>query len=179
MEKRQSWAPMILGVIGLVAVLLVAGWYISRTNPRQVANENTTTTTTPPATKDTPKMNDAVETVDYRSTKGVVLKLDQPIEGTLITNPVTLTGQVPGNWSFEASFPVELRDAAGKTLAKEPATLQGDWMTDQYVPFTVTLTFVEPEERQTGTLIFHKDNPSGLASNDDQVTLKVQLGTTK
>jgi hypothetical protein len=65
------------------------------------------------------------------------------------------------------------------SLAKEPAHLTGDWMTSEYVPFTVTLSFNQAQQAQVGKLVLHKDNPSGLQSNDDEVTIPVQIAPQK
>ena len=115
-------------------------------------------------------------TYDYTSPKGVVIKLDDFPSGKTISSPVTITGQVPGSWSFEADFPVVLTDWDGKIIAQGIGTLQGDWMTDKLVPFTVTLKFKAPTYQNTGSLILQKDNPSGESKFDDAVEIPVTFG---
>src|SRR4030042_5172553 len=78
----------------------------------------------------------------------------------LITSPFELTGEAR-LWYFEASFPVKILDENGKEILAIPAQAQGDWMTDQFVPFKATLEFLVGKD-QNGTLILMKDNPSGL-----------------
>ena len=112
-------------------------------------------------------------TRNFTSTKGVTIQLDYWTDAMTITSPLTITGKVPGSWSFEGSFPVILKDGAGNTLAQGPAKLQGDWMTDELVAFTVTLQFTKPAS-PNGTLILQKDNPSGLAKNEDSLTVTVR-----
>ena len=89
-----------------------------------------------------------------------------------VTSPLTITGTAIGPWYFEASFPVELYDSSNNLLAQAPAQAQSDWMTEDYVPFSVTLTFVSPGSG-TGTLVLRKDNPSGEPANDASITLPV------
>ncbi len=101
-----------------------------------------------------------------------LVHVDAPLQGAKITSPLTITGRARGTWYFEASFPVRLLDANGKELVIAPAQAQGDWMTTEYVPFSVTLTFVKPTT-PTGTLILQKDNPSGLPENEDSVSIPV------
>lgn len=104
-----------------------------------------------------------------------LIVVDSLAANDAIASPLTITGQARGNWYFEASFPVRLLDAAGNELAIGIAQAQGDWMTTEFVPFTVTLTFTEPATG-TGTLVLQKDNPSGLPENDNQLEIPVTFG---
>jgi hypothetical protein len=90
---------------------------------------------------------------------------------------MTIEGEAKG-WYFEASFPVELVDANGKTLFKGPATAQSDWMTSAFVPFKITLTFANPITT-TGTLIFKNDNPSGMPENERSFRVPVRFDVNK
>ncbi len=112
-------------------------------------------------------------TKEFSSAKGVTVRLHDWTSQKAVASPLTVTGEIPGNWSFEASFPVSIIDSTGKTLAQTPARLQGNWMTTNYVPFTVTLTFTSPATGKAGTLVLQKDNPSGLSKNDDLITIPV------
>ena len=96
----------------------------------------------------------------------------QPLSGTKVTSPLVVSGRARGNWYFESSFPVRLLDGNGNTIALTPAQAQGEWMTTDYVPFSVTLTFSTPTTA-TGTLILQKDNPSGEPQFDDSVSIPV------
>lgn len=178
---RHSGIDRTWGVIGIAILVFSLGWLALRAIQGQQWQEryDNTTQTGSTAQPVTPTLSTNIETTSYVSRKGVVLRFDRPLDDTLLTNPMTITGEVPGNWSFEASFPVELLDASGAVIARQPATLQGDWMTTSYVPFTVTLNFTEPEESQAGELILRKDNPSGLTENEDEVIINVRLGVAK
>jgi hypothetical protein len=99
--------------------------------------------------------------------------------GDTVTSPLTITGQARGNWFFEASFPVSLTNWDGLIIAQGPATAQGEWMTTEYVPFSITLTFDNPsweaDFSKRGTLILQKDNPSGLPEHDDALEIVVRF----
>lgn len=94
--------------------------------------------------------------------------------GDTVTSPLTVTGEARGTWYFEASFPVRLLDGNGNEIAVEPAQAQEDWMTEDFVPFEVTLVFTQPST-PTGTLVLEKDNPSGLPEHADQITMPVSF----
>jgi hypothetical protein len=100
--------------------------------------------------------------------------IDAPKEGATVTSPLTVIGKARGGWYFEASFPVRLLDALGNEIAVVPAQAQGEWMTEDFVPFIAELTFSVPSA-QYGKLILMKDNPSGLPENDEQVEVAVWL----
>ncbi len=103
-----------------------------------------------------------------------LIHVTTPVTNAQVASPLIVTGEARGNWYFEASFPVVLLDATGKEIARAPAQAQGDWMTTDFVPFSVTLTFAKPTTA-TGTLVLKKDNPSGLPEHDDSVSIPVRF----
>jgi len=123
-------------------------------------------------TQNTSDSDKQTASTTYKSEKGVTVTVATPTNSAKVTSPLTVTGSVPGSWSFEAQFSVRLIDAQGNLLADSPAKLQGDWMTDNLVPFTATLSFGQGASKN-GTLVLLKDNPSGLAQNNDSVVIPV------
>lgn len=107
---------------------------------------------------------------DVRETKEV--ELETPSYGGMVNSPLTVKGKAKGNWFFEANLPVTLKDQNGKVLAKQGAHAEGDWMTEDFVDFSVTLTFDKPDT-QYGVLLIEKDNPSGLPENDGAYAIPV------
>lgn len=103
-----------------------------------------------------------------------LINVTQPLPNDVVASPLTVTGEARGNWYFEASFPVRLIDGDGNELAVVPAQAQGDWMTTDFVPFEVTLTFDRPST-PFGALILEKDNPSGLPENAAFITVPVRF----
>lgn len=109
------------------------------------------------------------------------IQVAAPAPGTVVTSPLQLSGEAKGSWYFEASAPVEIRDWQGNMIAQSFVTAQGDWMTVNFVPFTGTITFTspytpgDPVTWKQGTLVFKKDNPSGLPQNDDQISIPIQF----
>ena len=100
--------------------------------------------------------------------------LRTPLPEAIIRSPLVIAGSARGPWFFEASFPIYLIDADGDTIAVTPAQADGEWMTRDFVPFTVTLTFTPPASR-TGTLILAKDNPSGLPEHAAELRVPIRF----
>lgn len=133
-----------------------AGFPIMESYPRQCRGDNGKT---------------YVEIIDNKAlnTDPVIMSpdLSRPL-----TNPVTISGEARGFWFFEATFPAKLIDSNGNLVATGTAKAKGEWMTSDFVPFTITMSFKNPSTK-TGELILIKDNPSGLPSQDQQVRLPV------
>lgn len=102
------------------------------------------------------------------------IEVTKPSSGDVIRSPLEISGRARGFWFFEASFVVELQDREGNELATAIATAEGEWMTEDFVPFTATLTFEQPEADE-GILIFHKQNASGLKEHEDSVEVPVKF----
>lgn len=115
------------------------------------------------------------ELVPYTSPKGEIVKVKTPRANETIESPLEISGEVRGSWSFEANLPATLTDSDGKVIVEGFATLQGDWMTTDYVPFKGVLNFARSESLKQGYLILKADNPSGLAAQDDAVKIPVRF----
>jgi len=100
--------------------------------------------------------------------------LQLPLPNEIVTSPLLVTGNARGTWYFEASFPVRLLDGNGNEIAITLAQAQGDWMTEDYVPYLAVLTFTTPAT-STGMLILQKDNPSGLPENEASLQIPVMF----
>jgi len=99
--------------------------------------------------------------------------LDSPRPNQTIKSPLAIKGQARGFWFFEADFPVVLTDWDGLIIGEGIAVAQGEWMTEEFVPFTAEIKFEVPEYKNNGTLILQKDNPSGSPENDDALEIPV------
>lgn len=103
-----------------------------------------------------------------------LVKVTAPIPNSLVKSPLVVDGEARGFWYFEASFPIRLYDADGKELAVAVAQARGEWMTENYVPFSATLKFSKPTTA-TGALVLQKDNPSGLPEHADEFRIPVKF----
>jgi hypothetical protein len=104
--------------------------------------------------------------------KADLIQLQKPQPGAVIGATLELQGIARGYWYFEASFPFEVRDAAGTLVYESYVQAQDEWMTEDFVPFQGTYEL--PQELSgKGTLILKKDNPSGLPQHDDSLEIPV------
>ncbi len=108
------------------------------------------------------------------ASKDDLIEVSFPLPDALIASPLVASGKARGNWYFEASFPVEVRDASGNMIGQGYAQAQGEWMTTEYVPFkTIAITYAPQAKGSKGSIIFRKDNPSGLPEHDNELVVPV------
>ena len=100
--------------------------------------------------------------------------VDEPKENSKITSPVSIKGSARGNMFFEASFGIDIEDADDKKIGAGTATAIGNWMTEDFVPFTAAINFETPTTK-TGFIVLKKDSPSGLPENDLSIKIPVQF----
>lgn len=95
-----------------------------------------------------------------------------PQTNATVGHTVAITGEAPGNWYFEASFPIKIITPEGEPIGVGYATAQSDWMTTDQVPFTasidITMSYSGP-----AFIALLRDNPSGLPENDDSLEIPI------
>lgn len=106
--------------------------------------------------------------------KDDLIKVVYPKKDQIVTSPLQVTGEARGTWFFEASFPVRLLDANNNEIAVGIAQAQGEWMTQNYVPFKADIVFTSPTT-DTGFLVLQKDNPSGLPEHDNELRFPIRF----
>ena len=114
-----------------------------------------------------------VEDVVHKGDKKDVIRVTSPLANDEVGNPIVVRGEARGFWFFEGDFGIELLDAQGETIFTHFAIADGEWMTEEFVPFTATFPFYEGDLGDGGTLILHKANPSGLVVNEDSLSIPV------
>ena len=103
-----------------------------------------------------------------------LIRVNNPRPNEIIQSPLQIQGEARGFWFFEASFPVRLLDENRKEIAEGIAQAQGEWMTEDFVPFEARVEFQQPAT-ENGILILEKDNPSGLPENADELRIPVRF----
>jgi hypothetical protein len=84
----------------------------------------------------------------------------------------SVTGEAPGTWFFEASFPVQIVDANDNTIYEGHAQALSDWMTTAMVPFKADVA-ISGGYKGAAKLILMNDNPSGDPSR--QLTMFIPI----
>ncbi len=112
--------------------------------------------------------------VSYMNASEDNIVVTLPGAGDVTGKTFTVKGKARGPWYFEASFPVALLDAQGAELAQGVALAEGEWMTEDFVPFSVELTapqnYIGP-----ATLVLKKDNPSGEPEFDASLSVPITV----
>ncbi len=106
-----------------------------------------------------------------------LIRVTSPASQSVITSPVTITGMARGTWFFEGSFPISLVNWDGLIIGEGVATAQGEWMTEDFVPFSASIAYtIDPQTPYNrGAIILRKDNPSGLPEHDDSMEVPVMF----
>jgi hypothetical protein len=160
MNMKVWWSLAI--ILFVVIVALAAALFFIPTPVHAPTAENgtpTSTASTEPAATSTAPLH----------TKVLVTS---PAPGATIGHTLTLSGEAPGNWYFEASFPVKVTTPQGDTIGAGQARAQSDWMTTAQVPFTATID-LDMAYSGPATVALLRDNPSGLPENDDSLSFPV------
>lgn len=169
---------IILGCIGFNAFYFYA-WQASKNNLMIYSFQGCVDAGHPvlesyPAQCRTPDGKSFSEYIGNELEKVGLITVNDPRPNQKISSPLTVSGQARGYWFFEASFPVKLYDSGGNLLATAISQAQGEWMTENFVPFKTELVFDVPMEGD-GVLVFEKDNPSGLPEYDDKLIVPIKF----
>ncbi len=181
MNKKTFIVTLIIIVVGTIAAYLLimkppclfkpaqtinnfdecvgAGYPILESYPRQC---------------ETPDGRMFVEDIGNELEKINLIQITKPRPNETIQSPLEIKGEARGYWFFEADFPIKLIDENGELIVGGIAQAQGEWMTEDFVPFEAVLEFEVPETDK-GTLILEKDNPSGLPENADELRVPVRF----
>jgi hypothetical protein len=103
-----------------------------------------------------------------------IILVASPQPGESVGQTFSIKGSARGYWYFEASFPIEVRDSNGNVIGQAIAQADGDWMTEDFVPFTAPVELSAPYSGQA-IVMLKKDNPSGEPENDASVSFPVVI----
>lgn len=145
----------------IVGLIVVAGFFAFSGNQKSI-------------TVEIPAPTSPVEEATATKDLSYLIQVATPTPAMLVTNPMEISGQARGFWFFEASFPAKIVDANGVELAAFSIETTDDWMTEEFVNFSVTVPFAT-STTATGTLILHNSNPSGEEKYDEELLIPIQF----
>lgn len=160
MKSGLSWIIVVL----LLVVVGVLAWMLYATPVVAPTIETATSTGA---------LNDDADITPTTGALHERVRVTAPESGQPVFQNFSVTGEAPGNWYFEASFPIKIVDPNGNTVATGIATALTEWMTTEQVPFKADITVAS----YTGpaTLVLLRDNPSGLPENDDSLSIPIVI----
>ena len=103
-----------------------------------------------------------------------MIRVTKPQPNDEVGGTLEVAGEAHGYWFFEADFPVTVTDKNGNELVSGFAVAEGDWMTEDFVPFKGSLDISEITVEE-GFVVFERDNPSDLRENDMSVSVPVRF----
>lgn len=101
-----------------------------------------------------------------------LISVKQPLPNATVESPMKITGKARGYWYFEGEAPFKLVDKDYKTLATGSLKAQGEWMTEDFVPFEGEISF-EAANNERGYLILSRSNASGKPEHDRSYRIPV------
>lgn len=108
----------------------------------------------------------------YTNSSADLIQIKSPLPNDSVKKEFIITGEARGNWFFEASFPIVVLGKDGEVLVQTHATAGGDWMTENFVPFTADIK-IPASYVGLAKIILKNDNPSGLPERDASVSFDV------
>ncbi len=174
-------------LILLVAVLCIGAWFLfSNTKSEEplVTSFDTCVTAGYPVLEIYPRQcktpdgrtyaEEITPDITYTNSSADLIKVDLPFPGSVTGKEFKILGQARGQWFFEASFPIEVLDKNGKSITIVVAQAKTDWMTENFVPFEANVKIPE-SYIGSATLVFKKDNPSGLPEYDASISFPITI----
>ncbi|GAB2779202.1 hypothetical protein GCM10010465_27380 [Actinomadura fibrosa] len=101
-----------------------------------------------------------------------LIKVEQPMPNIEVSSPLVVEGKARGYWFFEGDAPIKLVDKDQKVLATGYIEAQGEWMTEDFVPFRGEIRFTAPDD-ESGYLVLERANASGKPEHDRVYRLPV------
>lgn len=157
---RMIFGAVLVAVIGVIIWSYVTGARIAE--PQMPA----ATTTIKASPKPEPEKEETPPPLSAH------VSITKPAAGATVGRTFAVEGEAPGNWFFEASFPIQVRDSEGNVIGRAVAQAQSDWMTTALVPFKTEVT-LSSDYTGPARLILLRDNPSGLPEHDDAVEIEI------
>lgn len=163
-NKQEPAAPVDESTVLSFAECEAAGYPVMESYPRQCRTPDGRTYAEELPAPDPTYVNASAD----------LIRVTNPTPGAVVGKPITVMGEARGNWYFEASFPIEVRDSEGAVIATGIAQAQSDWMVETFVPFTSTIA-VPASYIGEAVLVLMNDNPSGMPENARSISFPITI----
>lgn len=153
----KSIFKKLLIIVPLVSFFLLVGYFLGN---RQLSEENVSQNPQPTM----PEICNALSKLS-------------PMPGQKVTSPLTVTVTITNTntckWTvFEAQAgTLTLKDKTGQILGTTALTTVDEWMTDQPVNYTGTITFAKKPATTDLILIITEEDPSGQGAQEINIPL--------
>lgn len=101
------------------------------------------------------------------------IELDIPAANQTVGSTFTIDGQARGYWYFEASFTAEVWNDSAEMIEEAIVQADGEWMTEDFVPFEEEIT-VENYEGPA-TLLLRRSNASGEPEREAWISIPITI----
>ncbi len=165
-KTAKMWMSVAIFLFFVILIMLFLLFAIP--TPKSEPLVATTTPQTPVAETPKPAEPAADQPLSAR------VSVTTPKPKTTVGASFEVKGMAPGNWFFEATFPLQVRDKDGNVVARTFASAQGEWMTTELVGFSSTI-HVDTGYTGPATLILLKNNPSGMPEHDDALEIPIVI----
>ncbi len=145
----------------LILITLLAGSFYLYVVKSRDSQENTIS-----------DISDNTRQVSYQIPDLIIVK--EPMGNSVVKSPLVVSGEARGLWFFEGSAPVRIVLADGSIIGSSNLTA-GEWMTEEFVPYSGTVEFVVPLDADRGFVVINRANPSGLPENDQRLSIPVRF----
>lgn len=174
-QKSNSW----LLILVILALVVAAFYFFSRKGQQETiktVNENVSQKQLTPATSKPTPILTSTPTCRNQMVLGTDIADLNIINNQTIPSPASISGKIKGSFCFEGNCGLNLLDGAGNIIYTGSFMLEGDWMTEELVPFTAEFNFdAIATEVPNGRIVILADNPSGLPENSWCYEIPVKL----
>lgn len=157
MKKKDALG---LATISFISVIVISYMFFDVITNKKIDDTKTATIKEPKTT--------------YINASTSLIQVTSPLAGAIIAKEFTVSGKARGYWYFEGTFPAQLQTPGGSLLAEGVLTGQGNWMTEEFVPFHGEFRV---SKKYTGkvVLIIKNDNPSGLSEKESWLSIPLYI----
>ncbi len=173
---KKNYKTILIALIGFLFLALWASWRNSKESAEQIGNFEECVfyyeiISDHPATCLTPNGEFFVE----YSLSDPRAEIDLDKEWTVNEGDLFISGEITGQWFFEASFVAEIWDESGRKISQGLAEAKDNWMTSELVLFEINFEISSAWKEEKAILVLRKDNPSGLPEHEDALALPIRL----